>query len=382
MKTLPVQYPAKVATAYVLIASIYLVFSDLLVKRLSDSVQQIGHLQTLKGWGFILVTAIALYVVLRHKWQQLQAEIAARQQAERELRRLNEELESRVAQRTADLSAAREAAENADRVKSAFLATMSHELRTPLNSIIGFTGMLAKELTGPLNDEQRKQLSIVQNCARHLHRLISDVLDISRIEAGQMLLEEITFDLQVALERVLMMVMPLAEDKGLTLHWSPLPTPFWVTTDQLRLEQVVVNLLNNAVKFTEQGSVRIECAAQGDDLRIVVTDTGIGIAPEYREHLFRPFYQIDNTLHRRYEGTGLGLFICQRLLALMGGSIDVQSTLGQGSTFTVLLPRETRGRHHGELGAILSATDEARYEGTGFGHRGQPIQPVPDPVFA
>ena len=129
MKTLPVQYPAKVATAYVLIASIYLVFSDLLVKRLSDSVQQIGHLQTLKGWGFILVTAIALYVVLRHKWQQLQAEIAARQQAERELRRLNGELESRVAQRTADLSAAREAAEKAKKEAAAKAAAILQELK-------------------------------------------------------------------------------------------------------------------------------------------------------------------------------------------------------------------------------------------------------------
>ena len=344
MKSATARFPLQMTVVYLLLGGSYILLSDLLVEHLSGDAVQAAHLQTMKGWGFVLVTALVLFLLLRHKWRVLQAEINARRQAELALQQLNSELEARITERTAELAAAKEAAESADRIKSAFLATMSHELRTPLNSIIGFTGVLLQGLAGPLNEEQHKQLGIVQASGRHLLALINDVLDISRIEAGQMQFDEATFDVRAALERVVRMITPLAEKKGLALHWQAPAAPILVRTDQHRLEQVLVNLLNNAVKFTEQGSVRLDCTAEGGRVRIACTDTGIGIPEGQRENLFKPFYQMDNTLHRRYEGTGLGLSICRRLLSLVGGSIEVASTPGQGSVFTVFLPASDGGR--------------------------------------
>ena len=344
MRVSTARFPLQVAVVYLLLGGGFILLSDLLVEHLAGDAVRAAHVQTAKGWGFVLVTALVLFLLLRHKWRLLQAEITARREAEQALQRLNSELEARIARRTAELAAAKEAAESADRLKSAFLATMSHELRTPLNSIIGFTGVLLQGLAGPVNEEQHKQLTIIQASGRHLLALINDVLDISRIEAGQMPFDEATFDVRAALERVVRMITPLAERKGLALHWQAPAAPILVRTDQHRLEQVLVNLLNNAVKFTEQGSVRLDCAAEGGRVRIACTDTGIGIPDEHRENLFKPFYQMDNTLHRRYEGTGLGLSICRRLLSLMGGSIEVASTPGQGSVFTVFLPASDGGR--------------------------------------
>ena len=338
MRVSTARFPLQVAVVYLLLGGGYILLSDLLVEHLAGDAVQATHVQTAKGWGFVLVTALVLFLLLRHKWRLLQAEITARREAEQALQRLNSELEARIARRTAELAAAKEAAESADRLKSAFLATMSHELRTPLNSIIGFTGVLLQGLAGPVNEEQHKQLTIIQASGRHLLALINDVLDISRIEAGQMQLDLSTFDVREALERVVRMVAPLAEHKGLALHWQRPAAPIRVTTDQRRLEQVFVNLLNNAVKFTEQGSVRIDCTAEDERVRVAFMDTGIGIPAEQLARLGTPFYQTDNSLHRRYEGTGLGLSICRRLLDLMGGALEAASTPGEGSVFTVILP--------------------------------------------
>jgi signal transduction histidine kinase len=337
MRASTARFPLQVTVVYLLLGGGYILLSDLLVGRFAGDAVQAAHLQTAKGWGFVLVTALVLFVLLRHRWRLLQAEITARRQAEQALLQLNSELEERIARRTAELAAA----ESADRIKSAFLATMSHELRTPLNSIIGFTGVLLQGLAGPVNEEQHKQLTIVQASGRHLLALINDVLDISRIEAGQMQFDLSTFDVRDALERVVRMVGPLAEHKGLALHWRRPAAQIRVTTDQRRLEQVFVNLLNNAVKFTEQGSVRIDCTAEGERVRVAFVDSGIGMPAEQLAHLGTPFYQLDNSLHRRYEGTGLGLSICRRLLDLMGGALEVASTPGEGSVFTVTLPAQT-----------------------------------------
>lgn len=261
----------------------------------------------------------------------------------RELQKINEEMEQRIIQRTAELAAAMERAQAADRIKSAFLATMSHELRTPLNSIIGFTGILLQGLAGPLNDEQHKQLSMVQNSSRHLLALINDVLDLSKIEAGQLVLARATFDLRQAVTKMIPLIAPLAEKKGITLRQDLPATPVMLTTDQRRVEQVVLNLLSNAVKFTETGEVTAGCGVEGGQGVLSVRDTGIGMRPEELPHLFQPFHQIDTGLTRRHEGTGLGLSICKKLLDLMGGSIEVASHWGQGSVFTARFPLSTEG---------------------------------------
>lgn len=269
-------------------------------------------------------------------------DISERVRAERELRRLASTLEQRIAERTEELRVALERAEEADRLKSAFLATMSHELRTPLNSIIGFTGILLQKLAGPLNDEQRKQLGMVQNSARHLLALINDVLDLSKIEAGQLDVEAEPFDLRGAIEEAVATVEPMAAAKGLRLEARVEPEVARMVGDRRRVAQVLLNLLNNAVKFTERGGVRLEACPRQDDGRpsvaVSVADTGIGIAEPELGTLFEPFRQVDTGLTRQHDGTGLGLTICRRLVDLMGGRIDVSSTSGEGSVFTVVLP--------------------------------------------
>lgn len=239
------------------------------------------------------------------------------------------------------LHQALEAAQMADRIKSAFLATMSHELRTPLNSIIGFTGILIQGLAGPLNPEQHKQMAMVQKSSRHLLALINDVLDISKIEAGQLDLANTSFALPLSIEKMIKIIKPLADQKGIGLEVDIAPEVGGIVGDQRRLEQVILNLLGNAVKFTEKGWVRVCCRLAGDQYELSFIDTGIGIQPDEISGLFQPFHQIDSGLARKHEGTGLGLSICKKIIDLMGGSIEVASKWGQGSTFTVRLPRQT-----------------------------------------
>jgi PAS domain S-box-containing protein len=277
----------------------------------------------------------------------------------RQLREYASELELRVAQRTSelanrvneveslnqsmqvlneDLRQAVKRAEHSDRLKSAFLATMSHELRTPLNSIIGFTGILLQKMVGPLSAEQEKQLGMVQKSARHLLELINDVLDISKIEADEIVLNTETFDVILSMRSSVEKILPPAKNKGLVILTEFPPHPVELVSDRRRFEQVLINLLNNAVKFTNSGEVCLTAVVNDNFLVTSVRDTGIGIKPEDIPSLFKPFQQVDTGLTRQYEGTGLGLSISKRLVELLGGSITVQSQQGEGSTFSFTLP--------------------------------------------
>ncbi len=233
-----------------------------------------------------------------------------------------------------------ELAQEADQMKSAFLASMSHELRTPLNSIIGFTGILLQGLVGTLNDEQIKQLGMVKSSAAHLLELINDILDISKIEADQLKISIAPFKMNELIEKVVQTVSPLAEKKILPLLVYISPEVGQITSDQRRVEQILINLLNNAIKFTEKGEIRVECKQNDGWVETHVIDTGIGIRREDMQKLFSPFQQLDSGLSRRYEGTGLGLSICKRLLEKLGGTIWVESKWGVGSTFSFTLPIE------------------------------------------
>ncbi len=237
-----------------------------------------------------------------------------------------------------DLAAARDLAERANRSKSEFLANMSHELRTPLNAIIGFTGVIKDGMAGPVNEEQSKQLGMVYGSARHLLALINDILDLSKVEAGRVDIVTERFLLAPFLEEIHALMKPLASAKGLALRWESGCVDSLVT-DRGKLRQVLVNLLGNAIKFTEAGSVTLSCRQADGEVFIEVTDTGIGIARADQARIFNTFEQADTRSEREYEGTGLGLAICRRFVEMLGGSISVVcSAPGEGSTFCICLP--------------------------------------------
>lgn len=265
-------------------------------------------------------------------------DITERKQAEEALRAAHDNLEAKVAERTTALEVAYHQLKEVDRLKSEFLATMSHELRTPLNSIIGFTGILLQELPGPLNEEQHKQLTMVYASGKHLLGLISDLLDLSRIESGKVEVERKPVNLEEVVTEVCNTVGPLARQKKLHLKTeflAPLPV---ITSDRKRIFQVLLNLAGNAVKFTDHGEVKITGVSQNGFIKLTVSDTGIGIKPENFPTLFEAFRQIDGSSQRRYEGAGLGLHLSKRLVELLGGGMEAESEYGRGSRFSFTLP--------------------------------------------
>jgi len=255
-----------------------------------------------------------------------------------ELQKAHNELEERVAERTIELQQANIRLKGLDQLKSMFLASMSHELRTPLNSIIGFTGWLLMEMEGDINEEQRKQLTMVEFSADHLLNLINDILDISKIEAGKVDLAITKFEIAEAVEDVVNSVLPLAKNKGLKLIYT-VPKGIIVNSDKRRIKQVIMNLVSNAIKFSDQGNVKIEVKLLNNkDLEVIVKDNGIGIKKEDMEILFQPFQQIDMSSTKSHEGTGLGLYLSKKILELLHSEISVKSQFGKGSEFKLIIP--------------------------------------------
>lgn len=271
------------------------------------------------------------------RYISLQADTTERKRHEQEMQHQKAALEDRVISRTAELARAKEQAESATDAKSAFVANMSHEIRTPLNAIVGFSRLLAGTSLEP---KQRDYVEKTERAAEVLMRTVNDVLDFSKIEAGAVELEAAPFAVVEVVHNVEAVVGSIARGKGLSFSVTvERPVPEVVVGDALRLEQVLLNLAGNAVKFTHRGSIDITVGLESSTpeavvLRFRVSDTGIGLSDTQIDRLFRAFSQADTSTSRKYGGTGLGLTISERLVALMGGSIDITSIEGAGSTFS------------------------------------------------
>ena len=288
------------------------------------------------------------------------------QRLTRELQTLNEQLEQRIRQATTELAERnrqlewqRAEIEKGSRLKSEFLAAMSHELRTPLNVIIGYTSLMRERIYGDLSATQDDTLSRVHTTSQHLLQLINSILDLSKIEAGKMPLHLEEVDLRDIVAELSETIMPMVRRKQLALNTAVANDLPPLLTNATKLKQVLLNLLSNAVKFTREGTVNLLAERLGSDrVRLTVADTGIGIKPEHLSEIFEHFRQLDQSHTREYGGTGLGLTITQNLLALLGGTIAVESKFGAGSRFVVELPRRLPA-------SVPAGTDWASARGSG-----------------
>lgn len=284
-------------------------------------------------------------------------DLSDQRRMQQQLERYKDTLESLVEERTAELSQANRSLLEATRAKDKFLAAMSHELRTPLNSIIGFSGTVLQRLAGDINEEQERQLTLVQRSGQHLLRLINQVLDLSRIEAGQEVFEPTRFETRALVDELIDDVATLAESDEVRIVGDALGAPEFITSDRDRLKQILLNLLANAIKFTPAGEVRLSASSQGDLVVFRVRDTGPGIPFEEQANVFEAFHQIRTAAGHKPAGTGLGLSISRELATLLGGEISLESEPGTGSCFIVRIPIERPGYAGGEPGDGDSGED-------------------------
>lgn len=269
--------------------------------------------------------------------QRLTKEIEKQTALKHHIEQLNLGLEDKIAARTRELVAANKKLKELDLLKSMFVASISHELRTPLNSILGFSGILLNGMSGDLNDEQSRQINIIKKNAAHLLDLINDIIDLGKIEAGAIDITRNTFNLSHLINDICQLFFGTLNDKGLRLNINAAESII-IYSDQRRVRQILINLISNAVKYTSQGTIDIQLQKTSDYIDIVITDTGMGIDDEGIKNLFQPFSKTRRVADKYIPGTGLGLYLSQRLAHLLSGEIIVRSQVGVGSCFTLRLP--------------------------------------------
>ncbi len=290
--------------------------------------ERAGFYGTEVGSSFFAVT-----IVLAFTWMVMRAARAVQRADADRLAVLGREQHEREVAELALVTA-----ERASLAKSDFLAIMSHELRTPLTAIMGYEELLADGITGPINPQQAQQLSRIKASAQHLLGLIDEILTFSRIEAGRETIRLEIADVNRLVEDSANLVSPLATEKKLGFVVHLLDPPRFMRTDPMKVRQMIVNLLTNAVKFTETGTVSVRVATSGESVEITVHDTGIGISAEHIDKVFDPFWQVEQKATRRAGGTGLGLTVTRRLARLLGGDVSVASSVGEGTTFVITIP--------------------------------------------
>ena len=270
-------------------------------------------------------------------------DITERKQAQKALQQAYDVLEEKVEERTADLQAANIKLKELDRLKSMFIASISHELRTPLNSVIGFSSMMMRESYGELNDKYKDYISRINNSGQHLLSLITDIIDISKIESGRIDLELAEFEISSMVNEAIDNIRRQAEAKGLRIKVN-VPENVFMHSDRRRLFQCLLNILSNAMKYSEQGTINLSVEQQAEEIMFSVQDTGIGIAEEDLPRLFDAFERMESHLRVKAGGTGLGLYLTKKIAEeLLQGTVGVESTLGEGSLFWIKVPRVISG---------------------------------------
>ncbi|HXX81545.1 MAG TPA: ATP-binding protein [Thermodesulfovibrionales bacterium] len=320
-----ISHAARIALVYLFASIIYIYFSDRLVEVFIQDPNRLTSVQTFKGLAFVAFSSLLIYVFIVRK--------------ERENERILHDLDAKVKERTTKLEEAMFLAESTSKLKSEFLANMSHELRTPLNAIIGFSEAMLSGVYGPVNERHREYLGDILTSGEHLLGLVNDILDLSKIEAGSMDLEQRVFSLKELMGSAVGMFREKAIVHNITLECHVEDGVDEIVADQRKVKQIMVNLLSNAIKFTSAGgTVRLNVRRAADTIEVSIEDNGIGISSSDMLQLFQPFHQLESPLQKKYSGAGLGLFLTKRLIELQGGGIRVESEKGGGSIFSFSIP--------------------------------------------